>query len=477
MKVLVIDAERELAESCRSILTLEGYAVTACHRQQDWLDQMARQPYDIVIIDARSAGADFEHIERCRSANAKALVIVAASDPSVEESLKAFVAGAWEYLPKPFSATHLQVIVGRAARLARISQRTDSDSLGISRARDDGQRIALIGRSEAFTKLIALAQKVAATDASVFLTGESGTGKEVIAQLLHRESLRSGKEMVSLNCAALPEQLLESEMFGHRKGSFTGAIRDKAGLLEIADGGTMFLDELTEMPQTIQAKLLRVIQDGVVRRVGSETPDATVNVRFIAATNRDPFEAMAEGTLRKDLYYRLRVIPLRIPPLRDRRDDIGAIASHFLTQYWLRHRTRDDVIPKLSDDAIEVLQNWPWPGNVRELQNVIEHTVVLVDAKEEIAAEDIQFTHPASAEMQLGGGSPDFGGWNFEGLGYHAGREEVVGMYEKQYLEWLIERASSNMSKAARIAGVDRTTLYRLMEKHGFKRGVMRSAS
>lgn len=472
--VLVIDLEREVAETCRSILAVNGYSVTTSSRQQEYIDLITRQPFDIVILDTRCAGEGFEYIERVRARNADALIIVATAEPSVEESLTAFAAGAWEYLPKPFSATHLQVLVGRAARLVKISRRDDGAPVRERKgpAAEDG--IALIGQSGSFGRLIELARKVAVTDASVFLTGESGTGKEVMAQLIHRESRRSGREMVSLNCAALPEQLLESEMFGHRKGAFTGAIRDKAGLLEIADGGTMFLDELTEMPQTIQAKLLRVIQDGVVRRVGSETPDATVNVRFIAATNRDAHEAMAEGVLRKDLYYRLRVVPLTLPPLRERKDDIAPLASHFLTHYWMRHRQREDIVPEFSQDAIHALQSWPWPGNVRELQNVIEHTVVLVDAKPTIDAEDIHFAHAGGDQADPAGAQTAADETSFENIGYHAGREGVIARFERRYLEWLIERAASNMSHAARLAGVDRTTLYRLMEKHNFKREVVR---
>jgi DNA-binding NtrC family response regulator len=474
-RVLVIDAEREVAETCRSILAVDGYSVTTCSRQQDSIDTIGRHAFDIAIIDTRCAGEGFEFIERVRARNSEALIIIATDDPSVDESLSAFAAGAWEYLPKPFSATHLQVLVGRAARLAKISRRNGAPPVRERKGRADEGDMALIGKSAAFQRLIALARKVAATDASVFITGESGTGKEVMAQLIHRESRRSGREMVSLNCAALPEQLLESEMFGHRKGAFTGAIRDKAGLLEIADGGTMFLDELTEMPQTIQAKLLRVIQDGVVRRVGSETPDATVNVRFIAATNRDAHEAMADGVLRKDLYYRLRVVPLPIPPLRERKEDVAPIASHFLTQYWMRHRHREDIVPELSRDAIHALQSWPWPGNVRELQNVIEHTVVLVDAKPTIDAEDIQFAHASGDHDGHPGDFSVADEVSFENVGYHSGREGVIARFERRYLEWLIQRASSNMSQAARLAGVDRTTLYRLMEKHNFKREVVRA--
>jgi transcriptional regulator with PAS, ATPase and Fis domain len=214
----------------------------------------------------------------------------------------------------------------------------------------------LLGESPAFKQVVALARRVAPTDASVFLTGESGTGKELVAQFIHRMSRRKSRDMVAVNCAALPEPLLESEMFGHVKGAFTGATRDKAGLMEVANGGTLFLDELTEMSPMTQAKLLRVVQDGVLRRVGSSKTDIVVNVRFISATNKDPVQAVEDGRLREDLYYRLGVVPIRIPPLRERPEDIPVIARHFLTAYWLRHGHGSSDAPGLTDDAVRQLQ-------------------------------------------------------------------------------------------------------------------------
>jgi transcriptional regulator with PAS, ATPase and Fis domain len=279
---------------------------------------------------------------------------------------------------------------------------------------------------------------------------------------------------VAINCAALPENLLESEMFGHRKGAFTGAVRDKPGLLEIANGGTMFLDELGEMPKPIQAKLLRVIQDGVVRRVGSETNDAVVNVRFIAATNRDPDEATAEGLLREDLYYRLRVVPIRIPALRERPEDIPVLANHFLQYYWMRHRDRSEPAPSFSDGAIRAMRGYGWRGNVRELQNVIEHAVVLLEPGAAILPEHIPFIDGESLALtpaplpQAGGGLP-LGEFGSEET-YHAARDRVLAEFELRYLTQLVQRAAGNMSRAARLAGVDRTTLYRIMEKHGLQR-------
>lgn len=322
-----------------------------------------------------------------------------------------------------------------------------------------------MGRSPAFRKSLDLARKVARSNASVFITGESGSGKELIAQYIHHNSRRAKKPMVAVNCAALPEPLLESEMFGHYEGAFTGAIRDKAGLFETANGGTMFLDELTEMSQRIQAKLLRVIQDGVVRRVGSNKVDAVVDVRFIAATNRDAADAVEDGELRSDLYYRLRVVPIRVPPLRERREDIDLLAQHFLREYWARDYASEPA-PTFTESAVRALQEYPWPGNVRELQNVMEHTVVLAEPGAAIQPSDIPFVEdqyaPAMGMSQLA--TVD------SSQGYHDARDRVVAEFERRYVTDLVNRAGGNMSEAARIAGVDRTTLYRLIEKHDLER-------
>jgi DNA-binding NtrC family response regulator len=327
--------------------------------------------------------------------------------------------------------------------------------------------VTVLGAARGFRRVIELARRVAATDASVFITGESGSGKELIARFIHSHSRRSTRPLVAVNCAALPEPLLESEMFGHRKGAFTGAVRDKPGLLEAAHGGTLLLDELVEMSKPIQAKLLRVIQDGVVRRVGSETTDAVVNVRFISATNRDPEESVAAGVLREDLYYRLRVVPIHVPPLRERPSDIRLLAEHALSTYWTRHRGAVPE-PRFSEAAARALSARPWRGNVRELQNVIEHMVVLLEPGAEIRPEDIPAMGDASAEDVVGWRPPEVSAEE----PYYTARDRLVAEFELHYLTKLLAQEGGNMSRAARVAGVDRTTLYRLMERHGLDRTI-----
>ena len=466
IRILVVDDEHTLREGCSSILQAEGYDVTAIGKGQDALDALRRRAFDIVLTDLyMSQVSGMELLRAALEANRDTIVIVMTGNPSLESSIEALRQGAWDYLPKPFSANHLQILAGRAAHTLQVTRETRSGSAA-EKTTDGEDEIRLLGNSPAFRQVIELARKVAPTDASVFITGESGSGKELIAQFIHRHSRRSSRNFVALNCAALPETLLESEMFGHRKGAFTGAIRDKPGLLETASGGTLFLDELLEMPKAIQAKLLRVIQDGVVRRVGSENTDAIVNVRVIAATNREPEAAVQSGDLREDLYYRLRVVPLHMPPLRERPEDIPLLADHFLRTYWTRHRRKGAPIPRLTDASLRSLGAHIWKGNVRELQNVIEHTAVLVEPGSEIEPAQLALTDTAApAEVR-----PAALSTAVTGESYHVARERVIGEFERQYLSWLIERASGNMSKAARIAGVDRTTLYRLMERHGLQR-------
>jgi DNA-binding NtrC family response regulator len=471
VRVLVVEDEQTLLESCVAVLAHQGYEVAGAARADEARELLQRRSWDVVLLDLFVPGVEgTELLQAVLRARADTLVVVMTGNPSVESSIEALRAGAWDYLPKPFTASHLEVLVGRAAHTVSVARESAAGETG-ARGRGHGDKVPLLGTSPALLRAVELARKVAATDASVFLTGESGCGKEMFAQFIHHNSRRSSRAWVAINCAALPETLLESEMFGHVKGAFTGAVRDKPGLLETANGGTFFLDELTEMSQPIQAKLLRVIQDGVVRRVGSESVDAVVNVRFIAATNRDPREAVDQGVLRKDLFYRLSVVPVHIPPLRERADDIPVLAEHFLALYWKRHRERGAPRPRFTREALRALQHREWKGNVRELQNVIEHSVVLLDPGREILPEDL----PDGDAMSPGGAPllhpaewrPEGG---FRDDGYHAERERVLAGFELCYLSWLVDRAGANMSRAAKLAGVDRTTLYRLMEKHRLHR-------
>lgn len=466
VRILVVDDEPSILESCESVLAAEGYDCSVERRSEEALRRIKSEGFHLALVDQNMPQIHgFELVAELRRRQPDSLAIVMTGNATTENGVRAIQAGAWDYLPKPFTAVQLLVLVGRAAvalrRAAVLERPREREGLLTERGGE------ILGVSRVMREAVAMAVKVAPTDASVFITGESGTGKELFAQYIHRESRRSRRGFVAVNCAALPGELLESEMFGHRKGAFTGAIRDKPGLLEVADGGTFFLDELAEMPIAIQAKLLRVLQDGVLRRVGSEKDDAVVDVRFISATNRDPEEALEDGQLRRDLYYRLRVVPIHLPPLRDRTEDIPVLIRNFVEHFWRRHRLPGKKPPPLAAETLKALIQHSWPGNVRELQNVIENLVVLSEPDQEITPDRLWVLEESNGERGTAGtfhASIDLH------RSFHEAKQAVIDRFEREYLAHLIARTEGNMSESARQAGVDRTTLYRLMDKHNLAR-------
>lgn len=470
--VLVVDDDDTLRETVAQYLQSFGFDVTREGRGEKAVELVRRRRFDILVIDLYlpgSSGMDIlvEAVERYPESK----VVLMTGNPSVESSHRALEAGAFDFLPKPFSATHLEILVDRAVQSIEEDRAAGSSTAATTATDPDlvesvGDH-GLLAESRALKNIVDLARRVARTDASVFITGESGTGKELIAQFIHANSPRRDKPWVPVNCAAIPESLMESEMFGHVEGAFTGANRAKEGLLETASGGSLFLDELAEMPMSIQAKLLRVLQDGVLRRVGSTRTDAVVEVRFIAATNRDPQQAIEDTLLRKDLYYRLRVVPIHIPPLRERPEDIRYLSEHYLERFWTRHRPEEPV-PSLTDGAMSFLISHGWPGNVRELRNVIEHAVVVAEPGRDMSpsAFDLGAVGDLPASRN---GEPSIDRSLFR-LDYHSAREEMLANFERDYLAYILQEADGNMSSAARMAGVDRTTLYRIMEKRNLRR-------
>jgi len=472
VRILVIDDEASIIESCESVLNAEGYTCEVDRRAEDALRRLKGQPYDIVLIDQNMPNVHgLDILAEVRQRSPSTLPIMMTGQATMEASIRAMQAGAFEYLPKPFTATQLLVVIGRAAyQLLRVRQLSGSSNQdGVLVDRGD---LKILGVSKSMREAIRLAMKAARTDASVFITGESGTGKEIIAQLIHKESRRSRRAFVAVNCAALPAELLESEMFGHRRGAFTGAIRDKPGLLEVADQGTFFLDELGEMPIPLQAKLLRVLQDGVVRRVGSERDDAVVDVRFISATNRDPDKAIEEGVIRRDLFYRLRVVPIELPALRERPEDVPVLIRFFLEHFWRRHQLPGQTPPRLAPSTMETLIRYDWPGNVRELQNVLENLVVLSDPDELVEPDRLSILDVSGQARDDDGATVGaFAGALNLRAPFHEAKDALIARFEREYLAQIVARTGGNMSEAARQAGIDRTTLYRLMEKHELSRG------
>jgi two-component system response regulator HydG len=465
IRVAIVDDDRTLREGCASVLRVEGYNVTTIGRGEEALELLQRSRFDIMLVDVCMTPVSGLDILKAVMTHAPStIVVLMTGNPSLRMSIEAMRVGAWDYLPKPYSGTQLQLLLGRAAHVVMQRQAEEATADLPQSLLGPNGKTSIYGSSAVFQRSIELARRVAPTTASVMIVGETGTGKELLAQLVHRMSRRASMPLVPVNCAAIPDQLLESEMFGHRRGSFTGADRDRVGLLEVADGSTLFLDELTEMSLPLQAKMLRVVQDGVVRRVGSDQTDSIVDVRFISATNRDPQEAIRDKKLREDLYYRLNVVQISLPPLRDRVEDIPILANAFLKSFWSRHRGVREALPTLSDEAIELICARPWRGNVRELQNFMEYLAVTASPGATLKIGSLPPDEQFESSAPLGGAASVP-----LNASYHASKEQVLAAFERTYVTRLVARASGNMSRAARLASVDRTTLYRLLERHGLR--------
>jgi DNA-binding NtrC family response regulator len=453
--VLIVDDEELLVKSCGQILASEGYTVYTEGRGRNALEVVRRQRPDIVLTDLNLPDTDgLALLKDIKKLAPETLVVMITGFATVDSSVEAIRAGAYDYIPKPFTATQLRILIGRAAQQVKLVR--DNASL-----RDQLKKHYsfenIIGTSDSIQKVFSVVSRVAPTDASVFISGESGTGKELIARALHANSRRSARPFMAINCAALPDHLLESELFGHEKGSFTGADQQRRGLLEVAAGGTFFMDEISEMSMELQAKLLRVIQERKIRRVGGEG-EIPIDVRWVSATNRDPEQAVREGALRQDLLYRLNVVPVKLPPLRNRREDIPALAQHFLRRYAQEY-DRDNL--RFAADAMRVLSDYEWPGNVRELQNMVERIVSLCLPGQEIFAEELPEELLVRGVVN-GRSMPAFSAE----LPFHDAKNDAITVFEKEYLSDLLKRHNGNISQAARTAGIDRKTIHRMLAKY-----------
>ncbi len=459
--VLVVDDESHIRESCRQILEDRGFRVITASRCAEAMELIRARRPAIILADMRLPdGEGMTLLRAAREGDPEAVFIVITGFATVDASTDAFRQGVYDYLAKPFSALQLQILVGRAARQVTLAR--ENRELR-ERFRSEYTVERMVGSSSAMQEVFGLIQRIAPTDASVFISGESGTGKELVARAVHARSRRSARRFVAVNCAALPPQLLESELFGHERGAFTGAVARKEGLLEHASGGTFFLDELCEMPLELQAKLLRVIQERRIRRVGGHQ-ESVVDLRFLAATNRDPARAVEEGMLRKDLYFRLNVVPIRLPPLRERVTDVPVLLQHFLKNYTSQYHGEGAAPPRIGAEAGAALRAYPWPGNVRELQNLAERLVSLGEPGKELRWEDLpeEIRHPdgfaVPGAVQVHRPS---------GLAFREAKALAVDAFERSYLRELMARHKGNISSAAREAQVDRRTVHRMLKRHG----------
>jgi DNA-binding NtrC family response regulator len=444
-RVLVIDDETSILNTLDILLRREGFQVTVRASGRDALDRWDESPPDVVLSDIRMPGfSGMDVLAAVRDRDPHVPVILMTAQASLQSAIEAVNRGAFYYLQKPFANDDLVALCRRAAETSKLKHENVALKKEIKR-RDTSGRSRPVGKNRAFLDVVRLAETVAPTDSTVLITGESGTGKEVLARYIHQLSDRAENRFVSINCGALPESLLESELFGHVKGSFTGAIRDKEGLLVAARGGTFFLDEVGEMSPSLQVKFLRTLQEREVVPVGSTTIIET-DVRVIASTNRDLEQGMRNGTFRSDLYYRLNVISLHMPPLRDRADDVPVLTEHFLSRFGNGQGL------EIHDDALERLSHYDWPGNVRELENALERAAVLSGGKK-ITVEHLpgRVIEPPLPSL----------------VADRPAASPTLDTIERAYVLWVLDAEGGNKARAAEVLGIDPSTLYRKLSRYG----------
>ena len=456
-KILIVDDEQSMRDVLSIMLTRAGYTVTAASDGEEAIASLEKELFDLVITDLKMPKVGgLEILKAVKEASPESVVLIITAFATAESAVEAMKMGAYDYLTKPFEVEEVQLIIRNALEKRRLS----TENLLLKREIAGQASLAkIIGQSEAIQKVFEVIRKVADTKSNVLICGESGTGKELVARAIHANSSRTRMPFVSINCSALPEPLLESELFGHMKGSFTGAISTKAGLFEMAHGGTIFLDEIAETTPATQVKLLRVIQEREFRRIGG-TKDVKIDIRIIAATNRDLEKAVADGSFREDLYYRLDVIPINLPALRDRVEDIPMLAQHFLEQF---SRASGKPVLKLTPEAGRLLDTHEWRGNVRELENLIERVVAFAEGPlvtDEHIAGWLNRPGASPKPAQVNDFPPD--GLDLEGF---------MSSIEKDFLLKALERSRWVKKKAARLLQLNSRSFRYRLEKYAIKGG------
>ena len=450
-KILIIDDEAEMLDNCRRILERIGYDCLLLQESENFAKILKEEQPDLILTDLRMPKKDgMSVLKEVKATESDIVVILLTAYGTIKSALEACKLGAFDYIQKPFSAEQLRIAVNRGIKQKRLS---DENKYLRSKLKEAYGFSGIIGKSASLREVLKRVKKVSGTDANILIQGDSGTGKELIARSIHTNSERRNRPFVPVDCASLPENLLESELFGHEKGAFTGAHVTRPGIFEYADGGTLFLDEIGELNITLQSKLLRVLQERQVRRVGGRKL-IDVNVRIISATNRNLKNSIGEGRFREDLFYRLDVISIPLPPLRERQDDIPLLANHYLKHF---SKSCKNEVWGISGEAMELLERYHWPGNVRELQNVMERAVSLTDS-EIIAPEDLP-------EKIRSVKSPDAFVFT-AGSDYKKAKKKWTDSFEKRYLTTLLDRNNGNISKAAREAQINRKTIHRLLKRH-----------
>ncbi|BBO93246.1 sigma-54-dependent transcriptional regulator [Desulfosarcina ovata] len=445
-RLLVVEDEDLARKNLMHILDREGYDVTGVESGEKAVALIKEHPFDLVITDFKMGRVDgLQVLEKSKTFQPGVEVIIITGYATVDLAVKSMKDGAFYYIAKPYKIDQVRKVVSEALIKRRLQ-------LENQQLRDELQRIrpipALIGKSPAMEKIRETIRQVAPSDTNVLILGESGTGKEIVAKAIHLLSNRQSKRFVAFNCGSFTEELMANELFGHEKGAFTGADREHVGLLEVADGGTVFLDEIGDMPLTMQIKLLRVMQERELMRVGGVTP-RQVNVRFLAATHRDLHEDARTGQFRQDLYYRLNVITIHIPPLAERREDIPLLAQRFLAR--IAGEMQKEV-SGIDSEVMELLGQYSWPGNVRELENIVERAVALA-TKPTIGADQLP-DHIRNLTIET----------------YRTAGDAIPTLeeQEKRYIEWVLQKTEGNKTHAAKIMGIDRVSLWRKLKRFGW---------
>jgi DNA-binding NtrC family response regulator len=449
-RILIVEDERDMLFGLQKILSKQGHNVEIAETGSTGVEKVEKSFFDIVITDLKMPGVDgIELLRKVKEACSDTMVIVITGYGTVESAVEAMKLGAYDYITKPFDAEHIKMVVRKALRQISLTIENKYLKQKIKEAKDFQN---IIGKSRKMQSVFKIADQVSCTNTTVLILGESGTGKELLARYIHYNSPRKDKVFVPVNCAALRETLLESELFGHEKGSFTGAVSTKRGLMEIASGGTFFFDEIGDVSPLIQGKLLRVLQEREFMRVGG-TDTISADIRLITATNKNLEQCIKERTFREDLYYRLNVVSIHLPPLRERKDDILPLAQFFLSRF---NKKMGKKICEIKQDVLGVLMGYDWPGNVRELENVLERAVVL-------ATEDtIEVSHMPDKILEAHIDS----GPVFRGLSYKEAKQQVVDSFSKEFIERLLQMSKGNISKAAKQAKMDVANFRRLMRKY-----------
>jgi two-component system, NtrC family, response regulator PilR len=462
-RVLVVDDEQSMRELLGIMLRQVGYAVTMADGGEAAIEALKADAFDLVITDLRMRKVDGLAVLRAAKEHSpRTVVLVVTAFASTETAVEAMKLGAYDYVTKPFKLDELRLTIANALERKRLQD--ENRELKRQLRREHGFD-GFIGKSARMLEVFETIRKTADSGSTVMITGESGTGKELVARAVHQESGRRNGPFVSVNCGAIPETLMESELFGHVKGAFTGAVASTEGLFAAADGGTLFLDEITEIPQTVQVKLLRAIQEREIRRVG-DTRDVKVDVRLIAASNRSLQKAVADGVLREDLYYRLNVIPIHMPPLRERVEDIPPLIAHFIA------RITKDVgksVRGISPESLAVLERYHWPGNIRELENIVERAIVL-GSNEILSPESLPAHLRAPRDEQVVNVEIPAGGMDLE---------ETLARIENRYIRLALERSGWLQVRAAELLGLSFRQFRYKLQKHGLRgsRGSPKSSS